>query len=192
MTRPESSRPPRERPPAPPPRRAPSLVIVNTGDGKGKSTAAFGVTMRAVALGWPVAVIQFLKSDKWEVGEEAVARRLGVEWARTGDGFSWLSDDLERSQALAAAAWDLAKDRLAAGRHRLIVLDEITYPMSWGWIPTAEVVAAIRERPERTNVIATGRHAPAPLIEVADSVTEMVKVKHAYDSGVPAMRGIDF
>jgi cob(I)alamin adenosyltransferase len=184
--------PPREKPVAPPPRRAASPVIVNTGDGKGKSTAAFGVVMRAVARDWPVSVIQFLKSDRWQVGEEEVARRLGVDWARTGDGFSWLSDDLERSQALAAAAWELAAETLAAGEHRLVVLDEITYPMSWGWISTEAVVEAIRIRPEQVNVIATGRHAPKALIDVADNVTEMVKIRHAYDSGVPAMKGIDF
>jgi cob(I)alamin adenosyltransferase len=190
--RPDPSEPPLERPARPRPRHADSLVIVNTGDGKGKSTAAFGVVMRSVARDWPVAVIQFLKSDKWQVGEEEVARRLGVEWARTGDGFSWLSDDLERSQALAAAAWKLAERTLAAGEHRLVVLDEITYPMSWGWIDTDEVVKAIGQRPKRVNVIATGRHAPSALIEVADNVTEMVKVRHAFDRGVPAMRGIDF
>jgi cob(I)alamin adenosyltransferase len=184
--------PPLERPKRPSPRRVPSLVLVNTGDGKGKSTAAFGVVMRAVARNWPVSVIQFLKSDKWKVGEEEVARRLGVEWARTGDGFSWLSDDLERSQALAAAAWELAERTLAAAEHRLVVLDEITYPMSWGWISTEAVVRAIRDRPRAVNVIVTGRHAPTALIEVADTVTEMVKVRHAFDGGVGAMRGIDF
>jgi len=184
--------PPLQPPTRPSPRRIPSLVLVNTGDGKGKSTAAFGVVMRAVARGWPVSVIQFLKSDKWQVGEEEVARRLGVDWARTGDGFSWLSDDLERSQALAAAAWELAERTLAAAEHRLVVLDEITYPMSWGWISTEAVVGAIRDRPREVNVIATGRHAPAALIEVADTVTEMVKVRHAFDAGVGAMRGLDF
>jgi cob(I)alamin adenosyltransferase len=173
-------------------RRPASLVLVNTGDGKGKSTAAFGVVMRAVARGWPVSVIQFLKSEKWQVGEERVARELGVEWARTGDGFSWLSDDLKRSEALAGAAWELAARTLAAGEHRLVVLDEITYPMSWGWISTEAVVEAIRTRSSRVNVIATGRRAPQPLIEVADTVTEMVKVRHAFDSGVRARRGIDF
>jgi cob(I)alamin adenosyltransferase len=188
----DPGKPPLEQPPRPRPQRAESLVIVNTGDGKGKSTAAFGVVMRAVARDWPVSVIQFLKSDKWQVGEEEVARRLGVEWARTGDGFSWMSDDVERSQALAAAAWELAAETLAAGGHRLVVLDEITYPMSWGWIPTEEVVRAIAGRPAQVNVIATGRHAPAQLLEVADNVTEMVKVRHAFDRGVPAMRGIDF
>ncbi len=185
-------RPPLEKPSPPPPRKRDSLVIVNTGDGKGKSTAAFGVVLRAVAREWPVSVIQFVKSDRWQVGEEEVARRLGVDWAKTGDGFSWLSDDLERSQALAAAAWELAAETLAAGRHRLVVLDEITYPMNWGWIPTESVAEAIRERPEQVNVIATGRDAPAPLLEVADTVTEMVKIRHAYDDGVRAMRGLDF
>jgi cob(I)alamin adenosyltransferase len=173
-------------------RRAPSLVLVNTGDGKGKSTAAFGVVLRAVARDWPVSVIQFLKSDKWKAGEEEVARHLGVDWAKTGDGFTWLSDDLERSEALAKAAWELARAVLGAGEHRLVVLDEISYPMNWGWIPIPEVVEAIRERPERVNVIVTGRDMPEELIAIADTVTEMVKVRHAYDEGVRAKRGLDF
>jgi cob(I)alamin adenosyltransferase len=180
------------RPEQKPVKRAPSLVLVNTGDGKGKSTAAFGVVMRAVARGWPVSVIQFVKSDRWKVGEEEVARRLGVDWAKTGDGFTWLTDDLERSEALAKAAWELARAVLGAGDHRLVVLDEISYPMNWGWIPIPEVVEAIRERPEQVNVIATGRDAPEELIAIADTVTEMVKVRHAYDQGVRAKRGLDF
>lgn len=188
-----SSRPPRcEDPARPPLRRQRSVVLVNTGDGKGKSTAAFGVVLRGVARGWRVAVIQFVKSNQWKVGEEEVCRRLGVEWARTGDGFSWLSDDLERSAALAAAAWELARETLLGGEHRLVVLDEITYPINWGWISGEEVAAVVGERPEQVNVIATGRDAPPQLIEVADTVTEMTKVRHAYDSGVRAKRGIDF
>ena len=184
--------PGREPPPKPPLKRQRSLVLVNTGDGKGKSTAAFGVVMRGVARGWPVSVVQFVKSDKWKVGEEEVCRRLGVDWAKTGDGFSWLSDDLERSRALAGAAWELARETIAAGEHKLVVLDEITYPINWGWIAGDEVVRALAERPEHVNVIATGRDAPAELIEAADTVTEMRKVRHAYDSGVRAKRGIDF
>jgi cob(I)alamin adenosyltransferase len=186
------SEPEREAPVKPPLTRQRSVVIVNTGDGKGKSTAAFGVILRAVARGWGVSVIQFVKSDKWKVGEEQVCRELGVEWARTGDGFSWLSDDLERSRALAGAAWDLAAATIAAGEHELVVLDEITYPINWGWIDGATVAAALRERPERVNVIATGRDAPPELLAVADTVTEMRKVKHAYDRGVRAKRGLDF
>jgi cob(I)alamin adenosyltransferase len=186
------SKPRRAKPPKPPLRRQRSLVLVNTGDGKGKSTAAFGVVLRGVARGWRVSVIQFVKSDQWKVGEEEVCRKLGVEWARTGDGFSWLSDDLERSAALAKAAWTLAKETIRAGEHQLVVLDEITYPINWGWIPAEEVAEVLRQRPERVNVIATGRDAPPELIEVADTVTEMTKVRHAYDKGVRAKRGIDF
>jgi len=186
------AQPRRETPPKPPLRRQASLVMVNTGHGKGKSTAAFGVLMRSVARDWQVSVIQFMKSGKWRVGEEAVARKLGVDWAATGDGFSWLSDDLERSRALAEAAWLLAAETITAGEHQLVVLDEITYPMSWGWIPSDDVAAAIRDRPEHVNVIATGRDAPDALLAVADTVTEMRKVKHAFDTGVRAKRGIDF
>jgi cob(I)alamin adenosyltransferase len=188
-----SESPPRRTEPEKPPlHRQRSLVLVNTGEGKGKSTAAFGVVLRGVARGWRISVIQFVKSDKWKVGEEEVCRRLGVEWARTGDGFSWLSDDLERSAALADAAWTLAKKTIEEGQHQLVVLDEITYPINWGWIDGGEVARVLRERPERVNVIATGRDAPAELLEVADTVTEMRKVRHAYDKGVRAKRGIDF
>lgn len=183
---------PTERPPKPPLRRQRSLVIVNTGDGKGKSTAAFGVVMRGVARGWRVSVIQFVKSGTWKVGEEQIARRLGVDWAKTGDGFTWLTDDLQRSRALAGAAWELAHATIAAGQHQLVVLDEITYPMNWDWIPTVEVAAALRDRPQQVNVIATGRDAPAELLAVADTVTEMRKLRHAYDAGVRAKRGLDF
>ena len=184
--------PPTEPPPPPPRRDQPSIVIVNTGDGKGKSTAAFGTMLRAVARGWEVSVIQFMKSGRWRVGEETVARQLGIDWAATGDGFSWLSDDLERSRALAGAAWELARDVIAAGRHHLVVLDEITYPMNWGWIPSAEVAKTIRDRPAHVNVIATGRDAPDELLEVADTITEMTKVRHVYDTGVRARRGLDY
>jgi cob(I)alamin adenosyltransferase len=188
----EPSVPPSDPPERRPQRRARSLVLVNTGHGKGKSTAAFGVVMRAVARDWRVCVIQFVKSDRWKVGEEKVGRDLGVEWLKGGDGFTWLSPDLEESQGRAVAAWELARAALAAGEHQLVVLDEITYPINWGWISGEEVAAAIRERPERVNVVATGRDAPPELIEVADTVTEMVKIKHAYDRGIRARRGIDF
>jgi cob(I)alamin adenosyltransferase len=183
------------RPPEPPPapkERQRSLVIVNTGDGKGKSTAAFGVVIRGVARGWRVAVIQFIKSDKWKVGEEKVARQLGVDWLKGGDGFTWESPDLDRSEGRAAAAWELAAATIAAGEHQLVVLDEVTYPMSWGWIDSGAVLGAIRGRPPHVNIVATGRDAPAGLVEVADTVTEMVKVRHAYDRGIRARRGLDF
>jgi cob(I)alamin adenosyltransferase len=182
---------PRE-PPPPPATRPRSLVLVNTGDGKGKSTAAFGVMLRALARDWRVCVIQFIKSDRWKVGEEKIARSLGVEWLKGGDGFTWLSPDLEESRGRAAAAWQLAEAAIAAGEHQLVVLDEVTYPMTYGWIETGAVVAAIASRPAHVNIVATGRNAPPELIEIADTVTEMVKVRHASDRGIRARRGIDF
>jgi cob(I)alamin adenosyltransferase len=169
-----------------------SLVLVNTGNGKGKSTAAFGVVMRAVARDWRVCVIQFIKSDRWKVGEEKVARQLGVDWLKGGDGFTWESPNLDESAGRAAAAWLLAEATIAAGEHQLVVLDEITYPMNWDWIPRQAVIDAIRDRPAHVNIVATGRDAPPELVEVADTVTEMVKVRHAFDRGITARRGIDF
>jgi cob(I)alamin adenosyltransferase len=182
------------RPPAPPPASVNprSLVLVNTGDGKGKSTAAFGVVMRAVARDWRVCVIQFIKSDKWKVGEEKVARQLGVDWLKGGDGFTWESPDLDKSEGRAGAAWLLARSAITSGDYQLVVLDEITYPMNWGWIDSEDVIETIRARPERVNIIATGRSAPPALIDAADTVTEMVKIRHAYDRGIRARRGLDF
>lgn len=173
-------------------RRAPSVVIVNTGDGKGKSTAAFGTMLRAVARGWKVCVVQFVKSDRWKVGERDVAARLGVEWWTIGDGFTWDSRDMERTEAVAREAWRVSVEKLGSAAYGLVVLDEITYPINWGWIRVADVVAAIRSRPPSVNVIVTGRDAPAELVDVADTVTEMRSRKHAFDSGVRAIRGIDF
>jgi cob(I)alamin adenosyltransferase len=169
-----------------------SLVLVYTGDGKGKTTAAMGTVLRAVARGWNVCVIQFIKSGRWRSGEEQVARRLGVEWWSIGDGFTWDSQDLGRSEDLAKSAWSSAQEKILSGRYELVILDEITYPMNWGWIPVREIERVIRGRPPHVSVLATGRDAPDVLVEVADTVTEMRKVRHAYDSGVAARRGIDF
>ena len=171
---------------------ADSLVLVNTGDGKGKSTAAFGTILRAVARDWPVAVVQFLKSGDWNTGEEKVCRGLGVDWYSAGDGFSWESTDMEESQAKAVAAWDFSRRLIESGEHRLIVLDEVSYPMSWGWIDPNEVAATLRDRPEKTSVILTGRDMAPEVIEVADTATEMTKIKHAFDRRIRAKKGIDF
>lgn len=184
--------PPRHAPEVPPPEHAPSVVVVNTGDGKGKTTAAMGTVLRAVARGWRVLVVQFVKSDRWRSGEEEMARRVGVDWWTTGDGFSWEVDDIGASEALARDAWAAARRAVEAGEHDLVVLDEVTYPMTWGWIPTEEVVDALRSRPEHVNIVATGRDAPPELVAAADTATEMRKVKHAYDRGIRARRGIDF
>ena len=173
-------------------RTARSLVLVNTGEGKGKSTAAFGVALRARARRWPVAVVQFLKSDDWVTGEQLMAESLGIDFWSLGEGFTWDSADLGRDEAVAAEAWRHGRAVIAAGNHRLVVLDEITYPLNWGWINAAEVAQAVESRPPEVSVIMTGRDAPDWMIDLADTVTEMGKVKHPYDSGVVAKKGIDF
>jgi cob(I)alamin adenosyltransferase len=188
---PSSHEPPTERP-ARATHHVPSRVLVHTGDGKGKSSAAMGVMLRAVSAGWKVAVIQFVKSGRWRTGEEATGRALGVDWWSLGDGFTWDSTDMDRTEAIAREAWLAAAELIRAGKHRLVVLDEITYPMNWGWIDAAEVVETIRSRPREVSIVATGREAPAELREVADTVTEMVSEKHAFDEGISAMRGIEF
>ena len=172
--------------------RADSLLLVNTGDGKGKSSAAFGVMLRSVAMGWPVAVLQFVKSGEWKVGEEKIGRQLGVEWHSLGEGFTWDSTDLEHDKDVAQRAWNVAADAIASGKFRLVILDELTYLCTWGWIDTGEVVDALRDRPENVNVIVTGRDCPAEIVEIADTVTEMRKVKHAYDKGITAKKGIEY
>ena len=173
-------------------RHADSLVLVNTGNGKGKSSAAFGVMVRAVARGWNVAVVQFIKGSDWKVGEEKVGRRLGVEWHALGGGFTWDSADPSTDIALAKQAWAQAAAIIAAGEHQLVILDELTYLCTWGWVPTADVAAAIVNRPRHVNLVITGRDAPQEIISVADTVTEMREVKHAYQAGITAKRGIDY
>lgn len=173
-------------------RSADSVVVVNTGNGKGKSSAAFGMMIRAVARGWNVAVVQFIKSGDWKVGEEKIGRQLGVEWHAFGDGFTWDSDDMTNDKRHAAEGWAAALEIINAGDHQLVILDELTYLSSFGWLPIDDVVGPIRDRPRHVNVIVTGRDAAPELIEIADTVTEMREVKHAYQQGIRAMRGLDY
>ena len=170
----------------------PSVVVVNTGDGKGKSSSAFGVMGRGWARGWRVAVVQFIKADSWNTGEKKLADHLGIEWHTLGDGFTWESTDLDETAAKGRHAWEVAKAQLAAGEHDLLILDEMTYAMTFGWIDVDDVVAAVRDRAPGTNVVITGRDAPEELIAIADTVTEMRKVKHAYDKGIKAIKGIEY
>ena len=172
--------------------RAQSLVIVNTGHGKGKSSSAFGVMGRAWARGWRVVVIQFIKSGKWKVGERKLADHLGIEWHTMGDGFTWESTDLDETAAKGRAAFALAREKLASGDYDMVILDEVTYAANFGWIETKDLVEAVVGRAAKTNVVLTGRDAPAELIEVADTVTEMRKVKHAFDQGIVAKKGIEY
>jgi cob(I)alamin adenosyltransferase len=186
MTTPPTTRPERKL------RRAPSLVLVNTGDGKGKTTAAMGTVLRALARNWAVCVVQFVKSGRWHSGEVRLLSTLGAQWHTMGDGFTWESDDLDRSAEMAREAWALAKEAIASGRFNLVLLDEVTYPVNWGWIDEDDVVTTITTRPAHVNVVLTGRDASAPIVSLADTVSEVRKVKHAFDAGFRAMKGIDF
>lgn len=173
-------------------RRDRPLLIVHTGAGKGKSTAAFGLALRGWAQGWPIGVFQFVKSAKWRVGEEKALRELGVDWFKMGDGWSWTQRELDSSQELAREGWAQVCRDLAAQTYRLYVLDEFTYPLRWGWVDTDEVVSVLRTRPGAQHVVVTGRDAPAPLLAAADLVTEMTKVKHPMDVGQKGQRGIEW
>jgi cob(I)alamin adenosyltransferase len=172
--------------------RADSIVLVNTGHGKGKSSAAFGVMGRGWARGWTVGVVQFIKSPKWKTGERKLADHLGIEWHTMGDGFTWESDDLDETAAKGRHAWSLARDKLSSGDYDLVILDELTYAVSYGWVPATEVVEALENRSPKTNVVITGRDAPAEIVDAADTVTEMRKVKHAFDTGITAKKGIEY
>ncbi len=172
--------------------RAESIVVLNTGHGKGKSSAAFGVMARGWARGWTVGVVQFVKGGKWKTGERKLADHLDIEWHTLGDGFTWESTDLDETAARGRHAWEVAAQKLASGDYDLLILDEITYAVKYGWVPVEEVVAGIQARAPGTNVVLTGRDAVPELIEVADTATEMRKIKHAYDRGVKAKKGIEY
>lgn len=167
------------------------LVLVHTGDGKGKSTAAFGLALRAHGRGKRVLIYQFMKVPSARFGEHRMFEQLGVPILGLGDGFSWKSRDLEHSADLAREGWARAESSIRAGEHFLVVLDEIMYPLRYGWIQLEPVLACLRERPTHVHVVLTGRNAPAELVELADTVTEMKMIKHHYKAGVPAQRGIE-
>lgn len=181
---------------AEPTRRKPRdrpLLIVITGHGKGKSTSAFGMLMRSWARGYRCGVFQFVKSGKWKVGEHRAARELGgIEWEKMGDGWTWISRDLEESADKARAGWEEVKRRIADERYEFLLLDELTYPISFGWLDEADVVATLRDRPGFQHVVVTGRDATPALIEAADLVSEVVKVKHPMDAGIRAQQGIEW
>ena len=167
------------------------LIIVYTGDGKGKSTAAFGLAMRAHGRGKSVKIYQFMKVPSARFGEHRVFEQLGIPIEGLGDGFSWKSKDLENSALLARQGWDKVKTAILSGDYFLVVLDEVTYPISFGWIELEEVVNTLKSRPKDVHVCLTGRRCPQEIIDIADTVTEMMPIKHAFDAGIPAQRGIE-
>ena len=168
------------------------LLLVYTGQGKGKTTAALGLVFRALGRGFGVAVVQFIKG-KWKTGERLFAEGLPqLTFLVMGRGFTWESDDLSRDRAAAEAAWREAAALIAGGEHQVVVLDELTYVLNYGFVPTAEVVETLRRRPQHIHVVITGRNAPEALLELADLVTEMRSLKHPFDSGRKAELGIDF
>ncbi|MDO4705164.1 MAG: cob(I)yrinic acid a,c-diamide adenosyltransferase [Comamonadaceae bacterium] len=167
------------------------LILINTGNGKGKSTAAFGLALRAHGRGKPVKIFQFVKVPSARFGEHRTFEKLGVPIEGLGDGFSWKSRDLEHSAELARQGWARAREAILGGEFFLVVLDEITYPLIYGWLPLDEVLDCLRQRPAHVHVALTGRRCPQELIDVADTVTSMELVKHAYQAGVPAQRGIE-
>jgi cob(I)alamin adenosyltransferase len=175
-----------------PTEKRPPLVIVYTGNGKGKTSAALGIIMRAYGRGMKTCMLSFIKSETANFGEERAARKMGIEMIPLGGGFTWLSKDLEKDRALAQRCWALCREKIDSGEYDIVVLDEITYPINYGWLDLVEVLQALKDRPPNLHVVLTGRDAPAGLIEYADLVTEMREVKHPFQRGIKAQPGIDY
>jgi cob(I)alamin adenosyltransferase len=169
------------------------LVMVHTGPGKGKTTAALGLMLRAWGQGLRVGMIQFIKAESGRWGEVRAAERLGWEWHTLGSGFVWDPAHPGPARERAEQAWALAQERLLSGALDLLVLDEFTYPLHFGWLPAAEVVAWLRaHKPAALHLCITGRNAPPELLEYADLVSEITALKHPYDAGIAAQKGIEF
>jgi cob(I)alamin adenosyltransferase len=165
---------------------------VYTGQGKGKTTAALGLAFRALGRNLRVAVVQFIKG-KWKTGERLFAETIpNLTFLVMGRGFTWESDDISRDRAAAEAAWREAAALIAAGEHPIVILDELTYVLNYGFVPVADVLGVLRERPAHVHVVITGRNAPEPLLELADLVTDMRNVKHPFDHGRKAQIGVDY
>ena len=173
--------------------REKGLVMVHTGKGKGKSTAAFGVVFRALGNGMKVGVVQFVKG-KWQTGERVILEKLGDQVTMTamGDGFTWETQDRQRDIAAARAAWERAKDMIMDEEHDLVLCDELNIVLRYDYLPIEEVLGTLRNKPEMKHVIITGRNAKDELMELADLVTDMTMVKHPFRDGVKAQKGIEF
>lgn len=169
------------------------LLMVYTGNGKGKTTAALGLALRALGHSFPVCIIQFIKGD-WKYGELKSAERFKdlLDFHVAGLGFTWQSEDLDKDRRAAQNGWGLAKSVIVAGRHKLIILDEFTYAVNYGMVDEGESLEVLQNRPEGLHVLITGRDAPKGLVEIADLVTEMNEVKHPYKAGIKAQKGIEW
>ena len=175
------------------PRVRHGLVIVNTGEGKGKTTAALGVIFRAWGRDFQIRMFQFIKHTGARFGEQRAAQKLNIPIESLGDGFTWLSKDMDRTEALAVEQWHRCKDAILEGKEDIIVLDEFTYALHYGWVPVVDAVDTLQRRPDNLHVIITGRYAPQELIDCADLVTEMKLIKHPYEEkGIRAQQGIEF
>jgi cob(I)alamin adenosyltransferase len=169
------------------------LVIVNTGNGKGKTTAALGMLLRAWGRDMRVCVVQFIKAETGQWGEIKAARKLGIEWLSTGDGFTWTSRDIDETIARARHGWEIAQQKISSGAYDLIVLDEFTYALHYEWLDTRQVIEWLKiYRPPELHLVITGRNAPPALIEFADLATEMTLLKHPYEQGIGAQPGVEF
>jgi len=173
------------------------VVIVNTGDGKGKSSAAFGTSFRAVGYGYKVGIVQFIKGA-WKTGEQEAFKKFPeIDHIISGEGFTWDTQDKQKDIDAAMRGWNtvlgmIEKCRSGEKNYHLLVLDELNIALSMGYIPVMDVVEAIKSKPENLNIIITGRNAPQEIIDVADTVSEMVPVKHAFEGGIQAQKGIEF
>lgn len=175
-----------------PDRRSQGLVIVNTGNGKGKTTAALGILLRAWGRNMRVVMLQFIKAKTAQWGETRAGRQMGVEIIPLGKGFTWMSEDIEKDRALARECWQLCREKIESGAYDIVILDEITYCFKYGWLDLGEVLDVLRRRAPDQHVVITGRDAPDALIEFADLVTEMREIKHPYKAGVRAQKGIEY
>ncbi len=167
------------------------LLICYTGNGKGKTSAALGTMMRAHGHGLKVAMFQFIKKKNSRFGEHITAEELGIEIVPLGDGFTWRSEDLEKDRNSALECWGVCKEKILNGDYDMIILDEITYPITFGWLDVSEVLDIIQRRPKWMHVVITGRNANPQLIQASDTVTEMVEVKHHFKSGIKQQLGIE-
>ncbi len=168
------------------------LLLCFSGQGKGKTTAAFGIAFRALGWEMKVAIVQFIKG-KWKTGERIFAESLPKLTFRVmGRGFTWESDDISRDKQAAVQAWEESKRLIAEGAHDVVILDELTYVINYGFVPLDEILNALTSRPAHVHVVVTGRKAPEELLAKCDLVSEMSAVKHPYAAGVPAQKGIDF